>query len=120
MKTTSTNRILAAVFSVIAIAAVTGIGAQSVAHTWFMRGSILEVTGKDVYLCVGKKDGASAGQELDVVRFTRSNPSPKVANYKRDTVGKIKIIEIVDEHMAKAQIVSGKVQAGDIAEKQMK
>ncbi len=120
MKTKTTSRFLAVLISVIGIAAFTGTSGQSVAHTWFMRGSILEVTGKDVYLCVGKKDGATVGQEMDVVRFTRSNPSPKVTNFKRDTVGKIKILEIVDEHMAKAQIVSGKAQAGDVAEKQMK
>lgn len=105
---------------VTALAAFTATSAQNIGHAWFMRGSILEVNGKDVYLCVGKKDGATAGQEMDVVRFTRSNPSPKVSTFKRDTVGKIKIIEIVDEHMAKAQIVSGKAQTGDVAEKEMK
>ena len=39
-------------------------------HSVFMKGSIIEITDTGVYLCIGSKDGASVGQELDVYKIT--------------------------------------------------
>lgn len=92
---------------------------QTAGHQYLMRGQVLDVTGGEAYLCVGSKDGAQAGQELTVYRFERaSNPNPKsgAPYFKRVEIGKIRVTEIVDEHMATAKILSGSVKANDVAE----
>jgi hypothetical protein len=86
----------------------------TVYHGYFMKGSIIEASDSDVYLCIGSKDGASVGQVLDVykvIRVTRARPT-----FKRVFTGKIKIAEIIDEHFAKATVISGKAEKDDIVE----
>ena len=82
-----------------------------------MRGTVLEATDGKIYLCVGTSDGAKAGQELTVVRFIKTESEPHgVPSFNREVVGKIKILEIVDEHMANAMIISGEAKVNDIVE----
>jgi len=81
-------------------------------HRYVMRGSIIEASGSEVYLCIGSKDGASVGQELDVYEIIETKPTP----FRRVLVGKVKITEIVDEHFAKATVISGKAEKNDIVE----
>jgi len=71
-----------------------------------------------IYLCVGTSEGAKVGQELTVVRFVKmGNTGPKGQPvFKKEEVGKVKITEIVDEHMANATIVSGEAKVNDIVE----
>ena len=93
---------------------------ESAKHKYIMRGQILEVTGDTAYLCIGSKDGAQVGQEYTVYRFVKV-PLVKTrgtVNYvfKREQAGGIKITEIVDEHMATAQITRGEVKANYIVE----
>jgi hypothetical protein len=86
----------------------------TVYHGLIMKGSIIEASDSDVYLCIGSKDGASVGQELDVykiVRGTRVKPP-----FSRVLTGKVKITEIIDEHFAKATVISGKAEKNDIVE----
>jgi hypothetical protein len=91
--------------------------AASVYHKYLMKGSVLEVTDGMAYICVGTNDGAKAGQELTVLRFIRTgNPAHGTLTFKREEVGKVKIMEIVDEHMANAKIISGEVKVNDIVE----
>ena len=93
--------------------------AASVYHKYLMKGSVLEVTDGMAYICVGTNDGAKAGQELMVVRFVKTgNTGPKGQQpmFKREEVGKVKILEIVDEHMANAKIISGEAKVNDIVE----
>ncbi|MEE9913956.1 MAG: hypothetical protein K4571_19775 [Deltaproteobacteria bacterium] len=82
-----------------------------------MKGSIIEKTDGGVYLCVGSKDGAVVGQELNVYKvvFTGKVKS-ETPSFRRDKIGKVKITEIVDEHFAKATIVSGKAERNDVVE----
>ncbi|QWR76908.1 hypothetical protein [Candidatus Magnetomonas plexicatena] len=89
-------------------------GLEQAHHGYFMKGSILEKTGDDVYLCIGTKDGTKVGQELDVYRSKRSNT--KSRDWERVFTGKVKITEIVDEHFAKGKVISGTVKENDIAE----
>lgn len=79
-----------------------------------MKGSIIEAYDSEVYLCIGSKDGASVGQELDVYKIikTKSKGTP----FKRVLTGKVKITQIVDEHFAKATVISGKAEKDDIVE----
>ena len=92
----------------------------SVYHKYLMRGTVLESTDGKIYLCVGTSDGAKAGQELTVVRFTKTGGSPGLKGqrptFNREEVGKVKILEVVDEHMANAKILSGEAKVNDIVE----
>ena len=86
----------------------------TVYHGFLMKGSIIEASDSDVYLCIGSKDGASVGQELDVYKIIQGRS--KVTPFRRERTGKIKITEIIDEHFAKATVISGKAEKNDIVE----
>ncbi len=86
----------------------------TVYHGFIMKGSIIESSDSDVYLCIGSKDGAVVGEELDVykvIRVTRAR-----GTFKREHTGKVKITEIIDEHFAKATVTAGKAEKNDIVE----
>ena len=99
-------------FTVVACAAIQ----QSPAyHRILMKGSIIYTTDTGVYLCIGKKDGASVGQDLDVYKITYTG-QPKAPQFKREKAGKVRITEIIDEHFAAAVVVSGTAVKNDIVE----
>jgi hypothetical protein len=86
-----------------------------------MRGSIIESSDSDIYLCIGSKDGASVGQELDVYKVTSISTFERGAfkgkpKFNRELTGKVKITEIVDEHFAKATVISGNAEKNYIVE----
>jgi hypothetical protein len=87
---------------------------QKVYHGFLMKGSIIETSDSEVYLCIGSKDGASVGQELDVYKIIQRQS--KTTPFRRERTGKIKITEIIDEHFAKATVTSGKAEKNDIVE----
>ncbi len=86
----------------------------TVYHGFLMKGSIVEASNSDVYLCIGSKDGASVGQELDVYKITQRQS--KATRFRRVQTGKVKITEIIDEHFARATVISGKAEMNDIVE----
>jgi len=86
----------------------------TVYHGFLMKGSIIETSDSDVYLCIGSKDGASVGQELDVYKIAQRQS--KSTPFRRVLTGKVKITEIIDEHFAKATVISGKAGMNDIVE----
>ncbi|MBI5593589.1 MAG: hypothetical protein HY881_24315 [Deltaproteobacteria bacterium] len=81
-----------------------------------MRGQILESTGEGVYLCIGSADGAEVGQEYKVYKFVKIQGFNARPRYKREETGTVKITEIVDEHYAKAKILTGEAKENDIVE----
>ncbi len=83
-------------------------------HGFVMKGSIIEASDSAVYLCIGSKDGASVGQELDVYKVIQRQS--KATPFRRVLTGKVKITEIIDEHFAKATVISGKAENNDIVE----
>lgn len=91
-------------------------------HGVAMKGSIIEASNSDVYLCIGSRDGATVGQELDVYKVTRRQSYvgtvsvPIIPSFIRELSGKVKITEIVDEHFAKAKVISGKAEKHDVVE----
>jgi spermidine/putrescine-binding protein len=93
---------------------------ESFGHKYMMRGQILDITDGVAYLCIGSMDGAEVGQEYTVYTFERTtNPNPKYAAqpyFVKKKAGKIRITEIVDEHMATAKILAGQVKVNDVAE----
>jgi hypothetical protein len=107
---------------VLAVMFVSAVGCatmETAGHKYIMRGQILEVADGEAYLCVGSRDGAKPGQELAVYRFVRM---PTVTSkavmplYKRESAGRIKIVEIVDEHYARAKVLAGEVKANYVTE----
>jgi hypothetical protein len=108
-------------FLVILIVTMAGCSKMdSARHEVLMKGQILEVTDNSAYLCIGSKDGAEVGDQFVVYKFTRVvNPDSKYAphpQYHREQFGKIKITEIVHEHMAKANVLSGEVKSNYFVE----
>jgi hypothetical protein len=93
---------------------------ESAKHEYIMRGQVLEVTGDTAYLCIGSKDGARVGQDYTAYSYVKvPNPYSRPGaqySYKREQTGEIKITEIVDEHMATAKVVRGKVKDHDVVE----
>jgi hypothetical protein len=82
-----------------------------------MRGQILESTSGGVYLCIGSADGAEVGQEYKVYKFVRMQDiKPMQPNYKRVETGTVTITEIVDEHYAKAKLLTGEAKENYIVE----
>ena len=86
----------------------------TVYHGFLMKGSIIEASDSDVYLCIGSKDGASVGQELDVYKIPQTKP--EALHFYREHTGKVRITEIIDEHFAKAKVISGRAEKNDIVE----
>lgn len=103
-------------FVVLGLTACSTVG--QLRHEYIMRGQVISAEGDNIYLCVGKRDGAQVGQELTVNRVSSRPGSPKASApiFTRTLVGRIKIVEIVDEHFAKATVLNGQVQTNDIAE----
>jgi hypothetical protein len=87
-------------------------------HKYLMRGQVLEVENQTLVLCIGTADGAEVGQELDVVRHVKSQIPPKATgpNFQRQTVGKVRITTIFDEHYAEATVLDGDVRLNDTVE----
>ncbi len=83
-------------------------------HKYLMKGSIIETYDSEIYLCIGTKDGAEVGQELDVYKIRTISKAR--STFQRVHAGKVKITEIVDEHFAKAKVISGKAEKNDIVE----
>ncbi len=83
-------------------------------HKYIMKGSIIETSADGVYLCIGTRDGAKVDQELDVYKIITISHAR--STFQRVHVGKIKITEVVDEHFAKAKVISGKAEKNDIVE----
>jgi len=104
--------IILGLFTMVSCAA---INQQQAYHSVVMKGSIIHTTDTGVYLCIGKKDGAIVGQELDVYEITFTG-QPKAPSFKREKIGKVKITEIVDEHFATATVISGKANKNNIVE----
>jgi hypothetical protein len=83
-------------------------------HKYLMKGSIIEADDSNVSLCIGSNDGAEVGQELNVYKIRTISKAR--STFQRELTGKVKITEIVDEHFAKAKVISGKAAKDDIVE----
>lgn len=93
----------------------------SLYHRVIMKGSIIEISNSEIFLCIGKKDGAAVGQVLNVYKIVTfalppPKPSPEIRRFKREYTGKVRITEIIDEHFAKAVVISGNADTHSIVE----
>lgn len=94
-------------------------GLEKAEHKYIMKGSILESASEGVYLCIGSADGATVGQELNVYKYVKipgAGKSSVPPNFRREETGKVKITEIVDEHYAKAKVLTGEAKENSIVE----
>ncbi|PZU64074.1 MAG: hypothetical protein DI540_21655 [Sphingobium sp.] len=91
--------------------------AQGIGHSVFMRGQIISLNGKQAVLCIGKADGATASQVLDVYRVSqRPGPSKGSPTFTRTKVGTVTIDHVFDDHFAHATVTEGRVGRNDIVE----
>jgi hypothetical protein len=91
-----------------------------------IKGSVVKVTGKNVYLCIGSLDGAFVDQELEVwrtiygqgsdVSTTISAGSVDSGEISESMVGKVKITKVLDGHYSIAEVISGDAKLHDIVE----
>lgn len=92
---------------------------QGVRHNYIMRGQVVEIAGNDAVICVGSADGAKVNQEL--IAYGLSKREVDVLDedpvlWERIPVGAVRIERVIDEHFAKARVVSGTVSVHDVIE----
>ena len=74
-------------------------------------------TSTEILQCFDYFNTASIDQELNVIRF-----NPKLSTiegedpYKMERVGRVRIKEIINEHFASVELVSGEVKVNDMVE----
>lgn len=93
-------------------------GTSPAYHRYVMKGQVLSVQDDSLTVCIGTPDGAEVGQELDLVRHVRKHGSPKAAGsgFRLETVGRVRIAMVFDEHYAKAQVLKGRPRVHDLVE----
>jgi predicted small secreted protein len=110
--------LLAAVLTAVVLGTAACSTLGGAGHRYLMRGQVVEVAGSEVVLCVGSRDGATAGQELTVYKLVSSNVGgPKnPTRWEKVRVGTVRIGQVVDEHFARAEVTSGDVQVNNVVE----
>ncbi|MEQ1801881.1 MAG: hypothetical protein ABL989_08165 [Gammaproteobacteria bacterium] len=110
--------------TVVVMSALVGVSAcsslKSAGHEYLMRGQVVEVAGSEAVVCIGSADGARVSQELTAYKLVNKNPpggpGKNPPRWERVQVGTVRIVQVVDEHFAKAQVTSGDVKVNDIVE----
>lgn len=93
--------------------------AAGIGHSVFMRGSIVATDATGPVVCIGRADGAKAGQVFEVYRVvTHPGPANKgvASMYHRQLVGHVKIDHIFDDHFAHVKVADGTPALNDIVE----
>jgi hypothetical protein len=87
-------------------------------HEFLMRGQIIAAEAGSLVVCIGETDGAEVGQELAVISHQRVTGTPKKAGprFRRETVGRVRITSMFDDHYAMAEIVDGEASLHDTVE----
>ncbi|MEO8383829.1 MAG: hypothetical protein ABI583_01195 [Betaproteobacteria bacterium] len=105
---------LAAVSLVIALS---GCATTSPAyHQYVMRGSVLSIDDKSLVVCVGERDGAKVGQVLEVVRHILVNAPKGPSTFRSQSIGRIRVTDLFDDHYAHAAITEGEPKVADVVE----
>jgi hypothetical protein len=88
-------------------------------HRYMMQGQVLSLDGDALVVCIGDRDGAEVGQVLTVIRHvpkTGGAPKAVASGFRREQVGTARIAEVFDEHYARAQVLSGRLEVNDMVE----
>ena len=113
IKSPRTRRLLLAMTLVASLGACASVGPAY--HQVVMRGQVLstdansQTVNPQAQICIGSKDGATVGQNFDVIRHVKSASGPKgpKPGFRRELVGKVRIVEIYGDHYANVEHVSG-------------
>lgn len=91
---------------------------EHMGHAYIMKGQIIDVSADGVYLCIGSSDGAKAGDEFKVYKINKTITNEKNAYpaFRKVEVGTVKIDKVVDEHFAKATVLTGKAEINSVVE----
>ncbi len=92
---------------------------ETARHEYLMRGQVVSVSGSDAVVCIGSSDGARAGQTLNAYKMVekKSGGSAKTPpRWERVKVGTVSVLEVLDEHFARARVDSGEVKVNDLVE----
>ena len=118
MNITNPIRHVRLLIALILLALLSACASNSPTRHFFMQGQVLSVQDQNVVVCVGKAHGAEVGQVLSVYRNEQVHTAPKAppAGFKRVPMGQVRIVEVFDEHYARAEVVSGEIHANDTAE----
>jgi len=111
--------LMAAVVGISMLGA-TPVLSQGIGHTWFMRGTVVQIDSTGTVVCIGKADGAEVGQTLEVYRIVRHpGPSKGVGStFHRQEVGEVRIDHVFDDHFAHVTVTKGRPTRNDIVELQ--
>ena len=84
-------------------------------HQYMMSGNIVDVLDDDlVVVCIGTADGAKEGQTLLVHRtISLEDGAGDFYTYGRVEVGKVRVQSIIDEHYARAKVLTGELEKYD-------
>lgn len=110
--------IRSAIFLILATSAIFLIvSCAMVYHVPLRMGSVIGSLNSAVYLNIESKYGVSVGQELNVYEVIMNPQEPLTGPASKGIqTGKVKITQIFDNRIAKAALVSGKAEKGDIVE----
>ena len=82
-----------------------------------MRGSIIRTSEDTVVVCLGSDDRIEPGTIFSVHRVSYSGSiDADTDNYSRKKIGKIRILRPINDHFAKARIIEGEAESGDMIE----
>jgi hypothetical protein len=81
-----------------------------------MRGQVLSLDNDELVICIGERDGAQAGQILQLVRHVPQRMPKARSGFRRESIGQVRIIEVFDEHYANAAVLKGQPRVADVVE----
>lgn len=96
--------------------ALTACANSQFAHKYLMRGQVVKANANEMVICVGTNEGAQVGQILDVYRHDFEATLEEGADAFSTAIGKVSIIEVVNEHYAKVKVVSGEIKLNDMVQ----
>lgn len=114
--TSRRRRSLGWIVGIVALTSLAGCAGDSALRHQFMQGQVLSSEADGIVVCIGERDGAEAGQILNVIRHVQKVGKPKSSPFDREQVGKVRIVDVYDTHYAHVAIVSGAVKPGDMVE----
>ena len=107
------NKIIKVCVLMVFVGSLTACGISQFYHKNVMRGQVVGIDNDEVVVCIGTNDGAKVGQELQVTRFYRGPFDDGHDEYIFENVGVVKITSVVNEHFARAKVLSGAVKKHD-------
>ncbi len=84
-------------------------------HDNLKKCTIIDIDRNELVVCIGNKDGAENGQVFSVYRYSIQKDD-EAYDYAREYIGKLAIVSVVNDHFARAKVISGAIQKHDIAE----